>query len=333
MKIPRAVFICPHGPAKRLKIFKGHAPVHSWPQWANVLPDCWLAFGSEFTHAVAEELASRELFVVIGGAQALHVLRELRGRFPGRPVAAWQDANTQLQLSMEAGAGTLEVLRRVMEFYRSADAILSATRNARSFYELFNPIVRYVGLPYPEKYLELALPAEERQERTVAIGGVYRAGRGLLLGLLVAQRLGYRVICCGDRGGAVAGVCEALGLESERIPLSGQVNYLKRIAKARVALYLEQHGSVGRFVRDCAALRIPCLASDRTDFGRGVGSDSEWRLWSVANPDYHVDVVCERLRWMEEHWPVLAEAQRALLVREFGSERSRQRFAEALDWL
>ena len=332
--IPRSLIICPHGKRRPLEVFEAHEPVHSWPQWTNVLPDCKIAMGTDLDDASAEKIADRELFIIIGGRHAHAVLTALRARFPDTPVAAIQDANTGWcsYYAVEHCWGT--GFRNFMKFYREVDVIFSATRNAISFYRMWNPTVRYIGLPYPEEYLKLALDVTEREHDLLAVGGRVRTRRGTLLGLFVAKQAGYRVILLSDPSGETRSLCESLGLQSERIVLTDQVSFLKRIRKARLAIYLDEMGSVGRFARDCAALRIPCLTSTRTDFAGRVGEvgivGGPW--WRIEDPDYHVEEVVFWLKHMAENWTHVVEWQRSQL-RTFDTQTSRFRFGEALDWL
>jgi len=101
------------------------------------------------------------------------------------------------------------------------------------------------------------------------------------------------------------------------------VSWLKRVAKCKAALYLDGMGSVGRFVRDCAALRIPCVANSRVDFRRPI---------RAIDPDYHVASVMRSLEAALRCWEAYVAEQRGVLA-NFYTAPSRARFEEACSCL
>jgi len=336
MSIPRTLFICPHGPRRPLDIYQEHGNIHSWPQWANVLPDCWVSWGNYITPENADQIADRELVIINGGARALHVFDQVKRALPHAMIAGLQDANTAWEGSNEAAGRPVSSVGSLVEFYSIVDCVFTATRNARSFYELLgNNRVRYIGLPYPMEWCKVALPEEAREPTTLLVGGQHRAGRGVMLGIMVAAEMRYKALVMGDPAGEVKALCEMFGVESERFPQLDQTVWLHAVRKARVALYLDQMGSVGRFPRDCAALKIPCITSGRSDFGSRIGEMGvePSPVWRVSDPDYHAgEIVRRALAAGSEWWNKLTRMQRAELA-EFDTPHSLARFEAALDWL
>jgi len=82
------------------------------------------------------------------------------------------------------------------------------------------------------------------------------------------------------------------------MPCLPQYEYLEAIQHAKICLHLDDIGSPGRTMRECAALGIPCISTFMCD---------SWELYpNLAVPAYYsLNVIKEKIAWalcMWEGW-------------------------------
>ncbi|MEA1938656.1 MAG: hypothetical protein U9N14_06170 [Pseudomonadota bacterium] len=321
-------WICPHVDSILTEGAVLGEPVHSWTQWSRVLDDCEIVYGRHFVPSTdTERFNECDVVIIIGGEHAGKLLLDMREHCDHPKILLAQD-------------GCIDIFNRMKPQFReqnvkaikACDGFLTFHHRANSFYRLLtDKPIEWVGVPIPDEIKECRKPISERDRDLFIIGTrIYSSlNRGGITALMLAKSFaGSKVDIMGDGrdekyarlSGDMSGV--------EFHPPIDQAEYIKRVAKGFISIYLDKYGSVGRVNGDMALLGIPCITTAKSSNGVQLFPDL------IVDPEMEVDKALEliaRLREDASFYTHCVDYADKILTEKLGNAPARKRFYAVME--
>ena len=237
--------------------------------------DVW--HGRELDHLLLDALSSYDVVIINLKHTLWPIVPQLAAELRGKCiVAGYQEGPADL-----AGRLDHNELPAYLTAIRSVEHLFCFDPDAPDLFKAMrgNNAVSYLPIPAAQGvYDKFRKPLADRPNDPprICLCQPLNYRRGTYLGILMASRLGARVICGAHTRGEETVLQKLIASAGgrpytfcwrswdKRDKHSGHAPFLAELADCRLAINLDTAACYGRFVADCAALNVPCIGSNRT---------------------------------------------------------------------